>query len=70
MAKNAAPRTSKLSLEQTYLSLTEHLVRDYDLSLNFLENPEKPRSPRQQTATYQPSDLLTPAQAAAVLGLV
>lgn len=71
MPQKVETPTNKTSFEQTYLALTEYLVRHYGLSLSFLagsEQPAKPPTPRPKP-TYQPTDLLTPEQAAAVLGL-
>ncbi|MBJ6718824.1 helix-turn-helix domain-containing protein [Bacillus sp. PR5] len=62
------------SLENSYLELTEHLVRQYGLSLGVFAKPVK-RKPRMVKAispppiTYQPEHLLTSEQAAAILGL-
>lgn len=62
------------SLENSYLQLTEHLVRRYGLSLGMFAGSVK-RKPRTTKAvssrpiTYQPEHLLTSEQAAAILGL-
>ncbi|AIK41830.1 helix-turn-helix domain protein [Brucella anthropi] len=62
------------SLENSYLELTEHLVRQYGLSLGVFAKPVK-RKLRMVKAispppiTYQPEHLLTSEQAAAILGL-
>lgn len=74
--KKAVPTNNPTStFEQSYLRLTEHLVREYGLSLGFLTSgstkPSKklPCKQRLTAPTYQPDHLLTPEQAAAVLGL-
>jgi hypothetical protein len=62
------------SLENSYLELTEHLVRQYGLSLGVFAKPVK-RKPRMAKAispppiTHNPEVLLTPEQASKVLGL-
>lgn len=69
MSQKVAAPTNKPSFEQTYFALTEHLVRYYGLSLNYLANPAQAPKRHLPTPTYQPADLLTPEQAGAVLGL-
>ncbi len=61
-------------ISAAYFELTEHLVRQYGLSLGVFAKPVK-RKPRMAKAispppiTYQPEHLLTSEQAAAILGL-
>src|SRR5690606_16134031 len=69
MSNNINLQKYKHILNQKYLAVTEELVRNWGLSLDFLASPTlKPTLPR-PTANHQPSDLLTPKQAADVLGL-
>ena len=64
------------SIQQNYLRLTEHLVREYGLSLEFFLPESKLSSDAREKGQgsklpplYQQHDLLTPEQAATVLGL-
>lgn len=62
------------SLEKSYVELSEHLVRQYGLSLGVLLGTAKPKPQTARAAvtpplTYSPEMLLSPEQASEILGL-
>jgi len=70
MAKKPDNKSEQPSLEQLYLSLTEHLVRKYNMSLSFLTTQtDSAREHPLPSTNYELDHLLTSEQAAGVLGL-
>lgn len=71
MKFNKITKPNNLTLEQAYLEFTELLVRDFGLSLNFLNHtpPKKKGNKTRRSPAYKPDDLLNTQQAADVLGL-